>query len=196
MSETAAYRGEAPPAPLRIAKGAIKAAIMAWRRWRLGLGRVHRTFYLAPPLYVSPDLIAEEFSFVNVGAFIGPGVRLGAYAMVGPRVSFVGDDHVFDRAGTPVIFAGRPAAVRPTIVGADAWIGAGAIVMAGTTIGEGAIVAAGAVVTRDVEPYAIVAGVPARVLRHRFADDEQRRLHVESLAGRRVRGGGHYVPPL
>lgn len=53
-------------------------------------------------------------------------------------------------------------------VGNDVWIGAGSMVLDGVRIGDGAIIAAGAVVTRDVEPYAIVGGVPARVIRYRF----------------------------
>lgn len=53
-------------------------------------------------------------------------------------------------------------------VGNDVWVGAGAMVLDGVRIGDGAIVAAGAVVTRDVEPYAIVGGVPARVIRYRY----------------------------
>lgn len=57
----------------------------------------------------------------------------------------------------------------PVRIGHDVWIGAGALVMDGVTIGSGAVVAAGAVVTKDVEPYAIVGGNPARVIRHRFA---------------------------
>jgi len=53
-------------------------------------------------------------------------------------------------------------------VGNDVWIGAGAMVLDGVRIGDGAVVAAGAVVTSDVEPYAIVGGVPARVIRYRY----------------------------
>jgi hypothetical protein len=56
-------------------------------------------------------------------------------------------------------------------VGADAWIGAGATIRAGVTIGHGAVVGAGAVVTRDVEDYEVVAGVPARRVRMRFAPE-------------------------
>jgi phosphonate metabolism protein (transferase hexapeptide repeat family) len=61
-------------------------------------------------------------------------------------------------------------------IGHDVWIGHGAIVLAGRRIGTGAVIAAGAVVTKDVAPYAIVAGNPARVIRARFADDIAARL--------------------
>lgn len=57
-------------------------------------------------------------------------------------------------------------------IGNDVWIGYGALIMAGVSIGDGAIVGAGAVVTKDVEPYAIVGGVPAKVIRMRFSERE------------------------
>jgi acetyltransferase-like isoleucine patch superfamily enzyme len=63
-----------------------------------------------------------------------------------------------------------------TIIGDDVWIGARAIVLRGVTVGTGAIIGAGAVVTKDVAPYQIVAGVPARVLRGRFAPEMIARL--------------------
>lgn len=57
---------------------------------------------------------------------------------------------------------------KPIIIGNDVWIGARAILLDGVTVGHGAIIAANSVVTRDVPPYAIVGGVPARVLKYRF----------------------------
>lgn len=55
-----------------------------------------------------------------------------------------------------------------TVIGNDVWIGAGAIILRGVTIGDGAVVGAGSVVTKDVPPYAIVGGVPAKPIRYRF----------------------------
>ena len=66
---------------------------------------------------------------------------------------------------------GFDSAARETLVGSDVWIGHGAVVLEGREIGHGAVVAASAVVTRDVPPYAIVAGVPARVVQYRFEQD-------------------------
>jgi len=60
---------------------------------------------------------------------------------------------------------------KDTVIGNDVWIGHGAMVMPGVTLGSGAIIAAGSVVTRDVPPYCIVGGNPARVLRQRFSDE-------------------------
>ncbi len=62
------------------------------------------------------------------------------------------------------------------VIGNDVWIGHGATIIAGVKIGDGAIIAAGAVVTKDVAPYAIVGGVPAKVIKYRFSPDEIKKL--------------------
>jgi len=78
------------------------------------------------------------------------------------------DDHEF--------FAWRRA--HRVTIGHDVWVGHGAIVLPGRRIGDGAVIAAGAVVTKDVAPYAIVAGNPARLIRPRFAQDIAARLQA------------------
>lgn len=92
--------------------------------------------------------------------------------MLASSVSIVGGDHRFDLPGVPTIFSGRD--VNRTVrIGDDVWIGHGAILMHGVSIGEGSIIAAGAVVTHDIPPYTIAAGVPAKPLRNRFNASER-----------------------
>ncbi|MCR9076886.1 MAG: hypothetical protein NXI07_12685 [bacterium] len=105
----------------------------------------------------------------------------------------VGDDHVFDKIATPIIFSGRPDK-RNTLIDRDAWIGAGSIVMAGVTVGRGAIVAAGSVVTKDIPPYEIHGGVPAKKIKNRFKSEEDREKHDRMLDEPPRRG--EYCEPL
>ncbi len=65
-------------------------------------------------------------------------------------------------------------------IGHDVWVGHGAIILPGRTVGDGAVIAAGAVVTKDVPPYAIMAGVPARMVRWRFSPEIGERLSALS----------------
>jgi virginiamycin A acetyltransferase len=65
---------------------------------------------------------------------------------------------------------------KPIVIGNDVFIGANVTILDGTTVGDGAVIGSGAVVTKDIPPYAIAAGVPARVIRYRFAPDAVERL--------------------
>lgn len=80
-----------------------------------------------------------------------------------------GMTYVNDRKFTENVYAEGK---YPVCIGNDVWIGFGARIMEGVTIGDGAIIAAGAVVVKDVEPYSIVGGVPAKEIKKRFTDDE------------------------
>ena len=160
----------------------VRSVKMRYVRFKYGLIHVHPTAYIQmPQMYISPDFVAREHSFVSFYSYIGPKVDIGPYVMLAHNVMFVGGDHEINRPGVPMVFSGR-ADVQPTVLEADVWVGAGAIIRSGVRIGRGAIVAAGAVVTKDVEPYAIVAGVPATKIRDRFASEQERRIHDEMLA--------------
>jgi acetyltransferase-like isoleucine patch superfamily enzyme len=106
---------------------------------------------------------------------------IGDYCMLANRVAFVGrHDHDMRQLGVPIRFASwigdgdmapefREEEVR---LEPDVWVGYGSILLTGIVVGRGAVVAAGAVVTKSVPPYAIVAGVPAKVVGYRFSKSE------------------------
>jgi acetyltransferase-like isoleucine patch superfamily enzyme len=110
-------------------------------------------------------------------------VHVGSYVSIAEEVVFlVGGNHRVDwvsvfpfRARLRLQGAledGHPATKGDIAVGHDVWIGRGATILSGVTVGNGAVVAAASVVTRDVRPYAVVAGNPAREVKRRFTDDQ------------------------
>src|SRR5206468_9646252 len=103
---------------------------------------------------------------ISSHTFICEGVTIGDHVFVGHGVTFINDS--YPRATTPAggLQTERDWKVEPTVVQIGASIGSGATILSNVVIGEYAIVGAGSVVTRDVPPYAIVAGNPARVLRY------------------------------
>lgn len=106
---------------------------------------------------------------INCFCFIdgSGGVEIGERTLIGPGVRIISYQHAF--AGHQPIY--RQASLpKPIVIGRDAWIGANVVIMSGVTIGEGAVVGAGAVVSRDIPPWAVAVGVPAKVVRYREGD--------------------------
>ncbi len=112
-------------------------------------------------------------------------IHIGDHVMFGPNVTMITGNHRIDCVGrymTDITDAEKlPENDIPIVLEGDNWIGASVTILKGVTIGEGAVVAAGAVVTKDVPPYAIVGGVPAKVLQYRF-DEETIRKHKQLLS--------------
>ena len=92
-------------------------------------------------------------------------IDIGADVLIGDSVTIRDTGHIFADVDAPIISQGID--VRPVVIEDDVWIGHGATVLKGVRIGRGAVVAAGAVVTRNVEPYTVVGGVPARLIGRR-----------------------------
>lgn len=107
-----------------------------------------------------------DHSGIGVDCQLWGPIRIGRDVMMGPEVVILTNNHRFDRVDVPMRGQGF-SPPEPVTIQDDVWIGHRAMIMPGVTIGKGAIIAAGAVVTRDVPEYAIVGGVPARVLRYR-----------------------------
>lgn len=146
------------------------------------LDHVPSSAYVHPTASVSRDLKCGAYAFIAEHCVIGPGVEVGCYSMLAAQTAIVGDDHVWDIPGIPIQFSGRPVQHR-TVICDDVWIGFGVVILRGVTIGRGAIVAARSVVTRDVDPYSIVAGIPARRISERFKNEDEILLHDNMLNG-------------
>jgi virginiamycin A acetyltransferase len=109
----------------------------------------------------------------------GEKLSIGNYVSIAPGVQFLlGVNHQIKTPTTYPLYSRLIAASNkdalsngPLVVEDEVWLGTNAILMSGTTIGKGAIVAAGAVVTKDVPPYAIVGGVPAKIIRYKFSQE-------------------------
>jgi acetyltransferase-like isoleucine patch superfamily enzyme len=140
-------------------------------RYKYSLNNVSKTFYIGGKCFISNDLIADDYSFIGKGSIIYPKVSIGKYTMLANNVSIISNDHSFNDPEIPIIFSKRPV-LKKTIIGADVWVGANSIIMGGLTIGDGAIIAAGSIVTKNVNPYEIVGGSPAKYIKSRFTNEE------------------------
>ena len=100
--------------------------------------------------------------------------------MLSDYINIIGEDHIFDKVGTPIILSGVPISIKKTIIEDDVWIGHGVTIMRGVKIGEGSIIAANSVVTKDNETYSINAGVPTKQIKMRF-DSDSIKIHKKNL---------------
>jgi len=173
---------------------------------------------LKSPIVVEPfSSMSGRRGFSNCGAFsymhsaFGSGAEVGRYCSVAPHSRLIGNEHPLDRISTHPFacrdyytdWMGRrfkvPSEVPPfegtdrgpLIVKDDVWIGNATLIRRGITIGHGAVVAAGALVVKDVPPFAVVGGAPAKIIKYRFDEETIARIldvawwryHVRELAG-------------
>ena len=92
-------------------------------------------------------------------------ITIGNNVMLAPRVSIYAENHVFDHP--EILIRDQGVEKKEVIIEDDCWIAANSILLAGVTIGKGSVVAAGSVVTENVPPYSVVAGVPAKWIKSR-----------------------------
>lgn len=152
-----------------------------------------RVGFLAPVAAGRPNVSVGDWTYADDPAglddfferrvlyhfdFIGDRLEIGRFCAIAEGARFVmnGGSHAADGFSTyPFEIFGletppNPAAPRDTVIGHDVWIGREAMILPGVTVGSGAIIGAGAVAARDVRPYAVIVGNPAREARRRFDD--------------------------
>lgn len=128
---------------------------------------------------IGDNAVVMMGAIINIGAVVGPSTMIDMGAVLGGRAIVGARCHV----GAGAVLAGvvEPASATPVVVEDDVLIGANAVVIEGCRVGAGSVVAAGAVVVEDVPPDTVVAGVPARVIKHKDAGTQAKTALVDAL---------------
>lgn len=142
--------------------------IKSWFLRRRG-ARIGKRVNYYPQTWINPgaDLeIGDDVNF-SYGVLVttAGGVKIGDRVLIGYRSQILSANHHIPPKPERVHGSGHD--VNPVVIENDVWIGGNCIIMPGVTIGEGAIIAGGSVVTKSVEPFTIVGGVPAKLIRER-----------------------------
>ena len=147
--------------------------------WRLFLGSVGRDVVILGSVRIAGMRGIRLGNHINIHrgcALDGTGgLTIGNYVMIAQDSCIYSAQHRFDDLAIPMLYQKNELA--STVIEDDVWIGAKAIILAGVRIGRGSIVGAGAVVTKDVTPYSIVGGVPARIIKNRL---KNKKTNIES----------------
>ena len=118
-------------------------------------------------------------AILNIGTAVGEGTMIDMGAVLGGRAIVGRHSHI--GAGTVLADVVEPPSAKPVTIGDNVLIGANAVVIEGVSVGNGAVVAAGAVVTRDVPENAVVAGVPARIVKMKDEKTEGKTALIDAL---------------
>lgn len=144
--------------------------------------RSRRLVRFGPGVRLGKFISIGDYSFIGANSGLGPNeVVIGRYSSIGPDVLIGSNVHPLTTPSTSSVFYSplwgakidqRTSHNNQAVhIGSDVWIGTRSMVMPGVRVGNGAVIAAGAIVTKDVPPYTIVGGIPARVIRYRFSPD-------------------------
>lgn len=124
---------------------------------------IDKSLYMFPPFYseFGKNITIGKNVFINTCCHFQDqgGITIGDNCFIGPNVVLATVNHALDPAEN------RKNSYAPVNIKAHVWIGANAVILPGVTVGEWSVIGAGAVVTKDVEPYTVVGGSPARVIK-------------------------------
>jgi acetyltransferase-like isoleucine patch superfamily enzyme len=160
------------------------AHVLGWRCVRIGKNSV-----VSADCWFNVNDRSSAATQISVGDFChlgrrnllssGQVLRLGDYCLTGPDCRFLGSDHIFDDPFLPYVASGAKQ-VAVMEVGPNCWFGAGAVVMGNVKIGHGSVIGALTLVTKDIPPFSLVVGNPARVIK-RYSMSKQAWVPAQAL---------------
>jgi len=129
-------------------------------------------------------VVIGDYSAIGSRCVITTDTLIGKHALFAAEVAIVGRDaHTYKKVGQTMLESPRADRLL-TIIEDDVWVGYRATIVSGVRVGMGSIIAAGALVVRDVQPFTIVGGAPAKQIGWRFVGDEEQQRHIEVLKSR------------
>jgi len=142
---------------------------------------ISQTSWINKDVTLHSNIKIGEYTHLNQGDYLFDDVEIGNYCNIAINVTIGGDEHCITTLSQ---FGFKNINKKTsenhhnlkTIIESDVWIGAGAIIKRGVKIGTGAIIGAGSVVTKDIPPFAIAVGVPAKIIRYRFSEEIQEKI--------------------
>lgn len=137
-----------------------------WRGRMNSLGQGSRISYLVKIL-AAPNIVIGKCTHITHNCILDGrgGLTIGNDVLVGYYSIIMSSTHNYDNPDIPIRLQGSRRA--PVMIGNDVWLGARVIVLPGVSIGDGAVIGAGTVVTKDIPPYVIAGGIPARIIGQR-----------------------------
>ena len=154
-------------------KRRVRQLLLLVLRLRFRFTEIGEGFQWGMPINLKAGSRIGRYVYIGRGFEAAGTVSIGDLTMVSSDCKIVGADHQYDALGSPTRLA-FASGHRTTTIGADVWIGMRVTIKEGVVIGDGAVIGSGAVVTRNVPGFVVVAGVPAKVVRERFAENELR----------------------
>jgi len=126
--------------------------------------------------YVNEPVKVVRWPFTRKDNGEQPIIHIGKYSSIAPYCTFIFQTHNIDTITTRTNPKKVTVSKGDIIIGNDVWIGVNATIMGGVKIGDGAVVGACSLVTKDVPPYAVVGGVPAKIIKYRFTEEQRIQL--------------------
>lgn len=149
--------------------------------------KLGKRVYLGVNVDVRENVFIDDYSYCSNGCILFGKTQIGKYYSIGYNAQIGPPEHPIDFISTsPKLYRDKlikdlclwpdDDIKEPVVIGNDVWIGSNSVILQGVTVGDGSIIAAGAVVTKNVDSYTIVGGVPAHPIKKRFEDDRIKQL--------------------